>query len=139
MLALAMEIAARNELLEAEAIRVLRLAFRVGDTEAQQLLGELTQSILIRTKTGYAFQMRSYGEYLAAAELADVRERDRVWAISSIRQVARQVDFQGASSIVIFFCGFCAFLSIGLRQSPQRRVRAVLVLAWNRHTQCRLS
>ena len=89
MLALAMEIAARNELLEAEAIRVLRLAFRVGDTEAQQLLGELTQSILIRTKTGYAFQMRSYGEYLAAAELADVRERDLVWAISSIRQVAR--------------------------------------------------
>jgi hypothetical protein len=78
MLALAMEIAARNELLETEAVRVLKLAFRVGDADAKQILDELTQSILIRTQGGYAFQMRSYGEYLAAAELAEARERDRL-------------------------------------------------------------
>lgn len=78
MLALTMEIAARNELLEAEALSVLKLSFRLDDAAAKRLLDELTQSILIRTQNGYAFQMRSYGEYLAAAELAEVRERDRL-------------------------------------------------------------
>jgi hypothetical protein len=78
MLALTMEIAARNELLDAEAVSVLKVAFRLDDAAAKRLLDELTQSILIRTQNGYAFQMRSYGEYLAAAELADVRERDRL-------------------------------------------------------------
>lgn len=78
MLALTMEIAARNELLEAEAVRVLATAFRMPDDQAKQLLDELTQSILIRTSNGYTFQMRSFGEYLAASELADVRERDRL-------------------------------------------------------------
>jgi hypothetical protein len=71
MLAIACETAARNELTEGEALRVLLEAIDFPPEAAQQLLGELSQSILIRTPSGISFQMRSYGEYLAAEELHD--------------------------------------------------------------------
>jgi hypothetical protein len=69
MLAVAMETAARNELSIPEAVRLLQAATPVAADDAEALLDELTHSILIRTPSGIAFQMRSYGEYLAAVEL----------------------------------------------------------------------
>jgi hypothetical protein len=71
MLAITCETTARNELTEDEALRVLREAIEIPPPTARQLLDELSQSILIRTATGISFQMRSYGEYLAADELHD--------------------------------------------------------------------
>ena len=71
MLATACETAARNELSEKEALRVLLEAIEFSQETARQLLDELSQSILIRTAGGISFQMRSYGEYLAAEELHD--------------------------------------------------------------------
>lgn len=71
MLATACETAARNELTVAEAQRVLLEAIDFSRDTADHLLDELSHSILIRTVNGISFQMRSYGEYLAAEELHD--------------------------------------------------------------------
>jgi hypothetical protein len=75
MLAAACETAARNELTIQEAHRVLIEAIDFppanADQLATQLLDELSHSILIQTSAGISFQMRSYGEYLAAEELHD--------------------------------------------------------------------
>jgi hypothetical protein len=71
MLAAACETAARNELTPAEAQRVLLEAIDIAPATATQLLDELAQSILIQTPSGISFQMRSYGEFLAAEELHD--------------------------------------------------------------------
>lgn len=70
MLAVAAETYSRNELTEAEALRIIQQAMRITEEGAQQMLNELHASILRRTANGFAFQMRSYGEYLAAEELA---------------------------------------------------------------------
>jgi hypothetical protein len=78
MLALAMETAAKNELTEDEAREVLVKTLHHEADEAKAFLDELSRSILIRTQNGYAFQMRSYGEYLAAKELADGTELERL-------------------------------------------------------------
>lgn len=69
MIGVALETYSRNELSEEEALRVIRQAMRISDADAQTLLDELYTSILKRTSNGLAFQMRSYGEYLAAEEL----------------------------------------------------------------------
>src|SRR5260370_5053820 len=71
MLATACETAARNELTEEEAVRVLLEAIEFPPETARQLLDELSHSILIRAPGRISFQMRSYGEYLAAYELHD--------------------------------------------------------------------
>lgn len=71
MLAVAMETYARNELTEDEALRVIKEAMRISEGEARDLLTELYASILKRTANGLAFQMRSYGEYLAAEALEE--------------------------------------------------------------------
>jgi hypothetical protein len=71
MLAITCETAARNELTDEEALRVLHEAIEIPTAAAEQLLGELSHSILIRTPVRISFQMRSYGEYLAAEELHD--------------------------------------------------------------------
>jgi gamma-glutamylcyclotransferase (GGCT)/AIG2-like uncharacterized protein YtfP len=71
MLAVAAETCSRNELTEPEALRVIQQAMRITDEGAQQMLNELQASILRRTTNGFAFQMRSYGEYLAAEALID--------------------------------------------------------------------
>jgi hypothetical protein len=71
MLAVACETYCRNELTEAEALLVIRQAMRISDAEAEQILNELHASILKRTANGFAFQMRSHGEYLAAEALED--------------------------------------------------------------------
>jgi hypothetical protein len=75
MLAVSLEVYSRNEASEEEALRVIRASMRLSDQEARELLDELYGSILRRTTKGVAFQMRSYGEYLAAEELerADLR------------------------------------------------------------------
>ena len=54
---------------KAAAKIILQAAMPVTTQQAETLLDELTHSILIRTPNGIAFQMRSYGEYLAAVEL----------------------------------------------------------------------
>ena len=69
MLAVAMETASRNELIFDEAVQVLQASTPATDQEANELLDELTHSILVQTPNGISFQMRSYGEYLAAVEL----------------------------------------------------------------------
>jgi HEAT repeat protein len=71
MLATTCETAARNELTDEEALRVLQEAIEMPPRAAEQLLEELSHSILIRTPGRISFQMRSYGEYLAAEELHD--------------------------------------------------------------------
>jgi len=69
MLGVGLETYSRNELTEDEAFGVIKAAMRISDAEARALLDELYASILKRTANGLAFQMRSYGEYLAAEEL----------------------------------------------------------------------
>jgi hypothetical protein len=69
MLAVAMETASRNELRINEAVQLLQAATPVTAEGAENLLNELTHSILVRTPNGISFQMRSHGEYLAAVEL----------------------------------------------------------------------
>jgi hypothetical protein len=69
MLGVALETYSRNELTEEEALRVITQAMRISDADARDLLDELYASILKRSPNGLAFQMRSYGEYLAAEEL----------------------------------------------------------------------
>ena len=71
MLAITCETVARNELTIEEALRVLLEAIEFPEQTARDLLDELSHSILIRTPGGISFQMRSYGEYLAAEELHD--------------------------------------------------------------------
>ena len=68
MLAIAMEVAARNQLTDEESVAVLRRALRIDADAARTLLDELAQSMLMRTPDGYRFQLHSYGEYLAAEE-----------------------------------------------------------------------
>ncbi|GMV22350.1 MAG: hypothetical protein AMXMBFR57_22990 [Acidimicrobiia bacterium] len=75
MLAMAMETYARNELSLDDAAQVLmRSTVGVSQQRATTLLDELSRSILIRTPKGISFQMRSFGEYLAAEELSDRTE-----------------------------------------------------------------
>jgi hypothetical protein len=69
MLGVGLETYSRNELTEDEAFGVIKAAMRISDAEARALLDELYASILKRTANGLTFQMRSYGEYLAAEEL----------------------------------------------------------------------
>lgn len=70
-LAVAMEIYARNELTEDEAIQVIRQSIHgVTVADARDLLNTLYSMILKRTEGGLAFQLASYGEYLAAYSLA---------------------------------------------------------------------
>ena len=71
MIAVACETAARNELTDQEAVQELLDAIEFPEATARELLEELSRSILIRTAAGISFQMRSYGEYLAAEELHD--------------------------------------------------------------------
>lgn len=71
MLAVAMETYCRNELTESEALQIIKQAMPITDAQARQLSQELYGSILRRTANGIAFQMRSYGEYLAAEALED--------------------------------------------------------------------
>jgi hypothetical protein len=73
MLAVAGETYSRNELTETEALRVIQQSMRITEEGARQMLDELHASILRRTVNGFAFQMRSYGEYLAAEELVSAR------------------------------------------------------------------
>lgn len=77
MLGTACETYSRNELTDDEALRVLLEAIDLPETDARQILDELSHSILIRTSNGIAFQMRSYGEFLAAEEL-ETQPLDRV-------------------------------------------------------------
>jgi len=70
MLAMAMETACKNELTFEEANTVLVKAMPVSPTEAESILSELLHTILIRVSGNFVFQMRSYGEFLAAEEMA---------------------------------------------------------------------
>jgi hypothetical protein len=71
MLALAMEVASRNELTIAEAKWVLTDAMPVSSEQADQILSELLNTILLRLNDKIAFQMHSYGEYLVAEEMEE--------------------------------------------------------------------
>ena len=71
MIAVAMETYSRNELTESEAYQVIVQSMKMELDAAKSLLDELNASILKRTANGVAFQMKSYGEYLAAEALED--------------------------------------------------------------------
>lgn len=92
MLAIAMEVAARNQLTDEEAAAVLRRALRIDAAVATTLLDELTQSVLVRTPTGYTFQLHSYGEYLAAEELSEILETDRILRLMYLDGTLRPSD-----------------------------------------------
>ena len=78
MLAIAMEVAARNQLTDEESVAVLRRGLRIDEAAARTLLDELAQSVLVRAQDDYRFQLQSYGEYLAAEELSEIQETDRI-------------------------------------------------------------
>ena len=92
MLAIAMEVAARNQLTDEESVAVLRRALRIDAAAARTLLDELTQSVLIRTPNGYRFQMHSYGEYLAAEDLSEIQEPDRILRLMYLDNTTRPSD-----------------------------------------------
>ena len=92
MLAIAMEVAARNQLSDEESIAVLRRALRIDAAAARTLLDELTQSVLVRTPGGYRFQLHSYGEYLAAEELSEIQETDRILRLMYLDNTLRPSD-----------------------------------------------
>jgi hypothetical protein len=73
MLGVACETYCRNELTETEALRVIQESMQITEQGARQMLDELHASILRSTVNGFAFQMRSYGEFLAAEELESAR------------------------------------------------------------------
>ena len=77
MLAVALETWCRNEISVEDARRVLREASQLSDQEADNILNELLTSILVHTSNGIAFQTRSFGEFLAADQLA-AADLDRV-------------------------------------------------------------
>ena len=92
MLAIAMEVAARNQLTDEESVAVLRRALRINADAARTLLDELAQSVLIRTPDGYRFQLHSYGEYLAAEELSEIQESDRILRLMYVDNTLRPSD-----------------------------------------------
>ena len=92
MLAITMEIAARNYLTENESITVLQRALRIESTAARTLLDELTKSVLVRTPNGYGFLLHSYGEYLAAEELSKIQETDRILRLMFLDNTCRPSD-----------------------------------------------
>ena len=56
----------------------MQRALRIDAASARMLLNELAQSVLVRTPDDYRFQLHSYGEYLAAEELSEIQETDRI-------------------------------------------------------------
>ena len=92
MLAIAMEVAAKNQLTDEESVAVLQRALRIDAAAANALLDELAKSVLVRTPDGYRFQMRSYGEYLAAEELGDIPETDRILRLMCLNGSIRPSD-----------------------------------------------
>jgi len=69
MFAVAMETASRNELTLDEAREVISISMGENQGTVDTLIYDLLNSVLVRTESGLSFQMRSYGEYLAAEEL----------------------------------------------------------------------
>jgi hypothetical protein len=69
LMAVGMEIYSRNELTVEEAKQILTTGLAISEDEAQAMLEELFQSILLQTPQGVVFQLRTYGELLAALEL----------------------------------------------------------------------
>ena len=69
LMAVGMEIYSRNELSLHEAKKILVAGLAVSEVEAQGILEELFHSILLQTPQGVIFQLRTYGELLAALEL----------------------------------------------------------------------
>ena len=92
MLAIAMEVAARNQLTDEESVAVLQRALRIDASAARTLLDELAQSVLIRTPDGYRFQLHSYGEYLAAEELSEIQDTDRILRLMYLDNTFRPSD-----------------------------------------------
>jgi len=73
LLGLAMELHGRNELRMDDAARILSERLMIDANEAGKVIDELTHTILVRTALGNVrFQMRSFGEYLAARQLEHV-------------------------------------------------------------------
>lgn len=100
MLGVAMETYSRNELTEAEALRVIREAIRSTETESRELLDELYASILKRTGNGLSFQLASYGEYLAAEALEDATA-ERVRELAFVDHATPNESWQNAVSYLI--------------------------------------
>ena len=71
MLGVALETYSRNEITEDEALGLIKESWGASEPEAHGILEELSVSVLKRTASGLAFQMRSYGEFLAAEALQD--------------------------------------------------------------------
>jgi energy-coupling factor transporter ATP-binding protein EcfA2 len=81
LIAVGMEVYSCNELLPEESIQILEVGLGINTVEAQEILDELLHSILLRTPQGIVFQLRSYGELLAAIELQN-QPFDRVRRLS---------------------------------------------------------
>ena len=92
MLAVAMEVTARNRLTADESVAVLQRALRITPAMARTLLDELAQSVLVHTPEGYGFLLHSYGEYLAAEELSEIQETDRILRLMFLDNTRRPSD-----------------------------------------------
>ncbi len=69
LLGLAMELYSKNELTEADAVRLLSSQLIIPPDEAQQIVSDLALTVLLRLPHGIRFQVRSFGEYFAARQL----------------------------------------------------------------------
>ena len=86
------EVAARNRLTDDESVAVLQRALRIDAAAARTLLDELAQAVLVRTPDGYGFLLHSYGEYLAAEELSEIQETDRILRLMFLDNTRRPSD-----------------------------------------------
>ncbi len=80
MLGVAMEVYSRNTLTIEEARRLLLASMKIRAPEVDALLEQLRHSIIVRAGDTISFQMRSFGEYLAAEEL-QVRELRKILSL----------------------------------------------------------
>lgn len=83
LLGVSMEVFSRNELSLEEAKSVLTIGLAISEDDAQTMLEQLMQSILLQTPNGIVFQLRTYGEFLAALELQN-QPLDRIRALFSL-------------------------------------------------------
>lgn len=124
MLAVTMEIAATNELSLERAVQVLVQSIgEMDEARASRLLDDLSQMILIRTASGVSFQMRSFGEYLAAVELAATLPAHRILDLMLVNG-RRELGPSWLNCITFLLETHSGFRQIMLQQFPENVVFA---------------
>jgi hypothetical protein len=108
MLAVAMQTSGRVELSNDDALQLLERSMPISRSDAQRILEVLHHSIVRASEGGISFLLNSYGEFLAAEELADA-DLDRV------RQLAF-VDYNTPNDLWANTFGFLAEVNREVRR-----------------------